>query len=52
MPLNHAPLCELPKWGHWIETPSLIVALVPPGNLEVRKTLQVTPKVYRQQVKK
>jgi len=38
MPLNHSPLCELPKWGHWIETPSLIVALVSPGNLEVNIT--------------
>ncbi len=35
MPLDQAPLSQLPKWGHWIETPSLIVALVPPGNLEV-----------------
>lgn len=35
IPLDQAPLCELPQWGHWIETPSLIVALVPPGNLEV-----------------
>lgn len=38
MPLNQAPLDQLPKWGHWIETPSLIVALVPPGNLEVNIT--------------
>lgn len=35
IPLNNPPLYELPQWGHWIETPNLIVALVPPGNLEV-----------------
>lgn len=38
MPLDQAPLCQLPNWGHWIETPSLIVALVPPGDLEVNIT--------------
>ncbi|HEY9744379.1 MAG TPA: AraC family transcriptional regulator [Coleofasciculaceae cyanobacterium] len=38
MPLDQAPLCQLPKWGHWIETPNLIVALVPRGNLEVNIT--------------
>jgi AraC family transcriptional regulator len=38
IPLKEAPLCELPKWGHWLETSSLIVALVPPGNLEVNIT--------------
>lgn len=35
MPLDQAPLCQLPKWGHWIETQNLIVSLIPPGNLEV-----------------
>lgn len=35
MSLDKAPLCNLPECGHWIETSSLIAALVPGGNLEV-----------------
>ncbi len=38
IPLDREPLRELPNWGHWLETSSLIVALVPPGNLEVNIT--------------
>ncbi|HEY9602138.1 MAG TPA: AraC family transcriptional regulator [Allocoleopsis sp.] len=38
MPLDEAPLCQLPEWGHWIETASLIVALVQRGNLQVNLT--------------
>ncbi len=26
---------SLPQWGHWIETPEYMVAIVPPGHLEV-----------------
>lgn len=38
MPLDAAPLCQLPEWGHWIETASLIVALVERGKLRVNLT--------------
>ena len=35
MPLDRTPLSQLPEWGHWLETPQLIAALVAPGQLEV-----------------
>jgi AraC family transcriptional regulator len=35
IPLDHPPLENLPQWGHWIETPEYMVAIVPPGHLEV-----------------
>jgi AraC family transcriptional regulator len=35
MPLDRTPLDRLPQWGHWLETPDLIVALLAPGQLEV-----------------
>src|ERR671932_2063558 len=38
MPLDQAPLGQLPNSGRWIERPCLSVALVPPGNLEVNLT--------------
>lgn len=38
IPLDQTPLCQLPQWGRWIETPNLIVALVPRGDLEVNIT--------------
>lgn len=35
MPLDRPPLSQLPQWGHWLETPDLIAAMLPPGQLEV-----------------
>lgn len=35
IPLDQPPLETLPKWGHWLETPEFMVALIPPGHLEV-----------------
>ncbi len=35
IPLDQPPLENLPQWGHWIETPEYMVAIVPPGRLEV-----------------
>lgn len=35
IPLNHTPLNQLPTWGHWLETPHLIAAMLTPGQLEV-----------------
>ncbi|HEY9620659.1 MAG TPA: AraC family transcriptional regulator [Crinalium sp.] len=35
IPLDQPPLENLPQWGHWIETPEYMVAIVPPGHLEV-----------------
>ena len=35
MPLDGTPLTQLPEWGHWIETPNLIAAMLAPGQLEV-----------------
>jgi AraC family transcriptional regulator len=35
IPLDQPPLESLPQWGHWIETPEYMVAIVPPGHLEV-----------------
>ena len=35
IPLDQPPLEHLPQWGHWIETPEYMVAIVPPGHLEV-----------------
>ncbi|QKQ75165.1 hypothetical protein [Nostoc sp. TCL240-02] len=34
MPLDQPPLETLPQWGHWLETPELMVAIIPPGHLE------------------
>ncbi|MBD1909098.1 MULTISPECIES: AraC family transcriptional regulator [unclassified Leptolyngbya] len=35
IPLDRAPLSQLPQWGHWIETPDVIAAMLSPGQLEV-----------------
>jgi AraC family transcriptional regulator len=35
IPLDHTPLNRLPAWGHWLETPDLIAAMLAPGQLEV-----------------
>ncbi len=35
MPLDRTPSRQLPEWGHWLETPSLIAAMLSPGLLEV-----------------
>lgn len=35
IPLDCAPLRELPRWGRWLETPDLIAAMLPPGQIEV-----------------
>lgn len=35
MPLGCVPLSQLPQWGHWLETPDLIAAMLAPGQLEV-----------------
>ena len=35
MPLDRTPLIQLPQWGHWLETPHLIAAMLAPGQLEV-----------------
>ncbi|XGV97698.1 MAG: helix-turn-helix transcriptional regulator [Leptolyngbya sp. BL-A-14] len=35
IPLHHTPLNQLPTWGHWLETPHLIAAMLTPGPLEV-----------------
>lgn len=35
IPLDQPPLETLPQWGHWIETPECMVAIIPPGHLEV-----------------
>ncbi|XPM53322.2 MAG: helix-turn-helix transcriptional regulator [Leptolyngbya sp. IPPAS B-1204] len=35
LPLDRAPVTQLPEWGHWLETPDLIAAVLPPGQLEV-----------------
>ncbi|MBD2465709.1 hypothetical protein H6G89_32490 [Oscillatoria sp. FACHB-1407] len=35
IPLDQPLLESLPQWGHWIETPEYMVAIVPPGHLEV-----------------
>ena len=35
IPLDHTPLNQLPTWGHWLETPHLIAAMLTPGQLEV-----------------
>ncbi|MBE8965076.1 helix-turn-helix transcriptional regulator [Nostocales cyanobacterium LEGE 12452] len=35
IPLDRPPLETLPQWGHWLETPELMVAIIPPGHLEV-----------------
>jgi len=35
IPLDQPPLENLPQWGHWLETPEYMVAIVPPGHLEV-----------------
>ncbi|MBD3884540.1 hypothetical protein IFO70_22630 [Phormidium tenue FACHB-886] len=35
IPLDQPPLEDLPQWGHWIETPEYMVAIIPPGHLEV-----------------
>ncbi|MDZ7995558.1 MAG: hypothetical protein RM022_005485 [Nostoc sp. EfeVER01] len=34
IPLDQPPLEALPQWGHWLETPELMVAIIPPGHLE------------------
>jgi len=35
IPLDHAPLNQLPTWGHWLESPHLIAVMLAPGQLEV-----------------
>jgi hypothetical protein len=35
MPLDCPPIAALPRWGHWLETPALIAAMLAPGQLEV-----------------
>ncbi len=35
MPLDQSPLEALPQWGHWLQTPDCLVAIIPPGHLEV-----------------
>jgi AraC family transcriptional regulator len=35
VPLDRAPVTQLPEWGHWLETPDLIAVMLPPGQLEV-----------------
>lgn len=35
IPLDQPPLENLPQWGHWLETPDYMVAMVPSGHLEV-----------------
>ncbi|BAY60012.1 AraC family transcriptional regulator [Calothrix brevissima NIES-22] len=35
IPLDKPPLETLPQWGHWLETPEMMVAMIPPGHLEV-----------------
>ncbi|TVP63253.1 MAG: AraC family transcriptional regulator [Nodularia sp. (in: Bacteria)] len=35
IPLDQPPLEVLPQWGHWLETPEMMVAIIPPGKLEV-----------------
>ncbi|UYD31664.1 helix-turn-helix transcriptional regulator [Tolypothrix sp. PCC 7601] len=35
IPLDQPPLETLPQWGHWLETPEMMVAIIPPGHLEV-----------------
>lgn len=35
IPLNGPPQSTLPQWGHWLETPEYMVAIIPPGHLEV-----------------
>ncbi|WP_430676126.1 MULTISPECIES: helix-turn-helix domain-containing protein [unclassified Leptolyngbya] len=33
--LDQPPLETLPKWGHWLTTSEYMVAIIPPGHLEV-----------------
>lgn len=33
--LDHSPVDHLPAWGHWLESPHLIAAMLTPGQLEV-----------------
>ncbi|MBD2001852.1 MULTISPECIES: helix-turn-helix domain-containing protein [Cyanophyceae] len=35
IPLDQPPVETLPQWGHWLETPEMMVAIIPPGHLEV-----------------
>ncbi len=35
IPLDQPPMETLPQWGHWLETPEYVVAMIPPGHLEV-----------------
>jgi AraC family transcriptional regulator len=35
IPLDQPPLEILPQWGHWLEAPDFIVALLPAGHFEV-----------------
>ncbi|BAY28919.1 putative transcriptional regulator [Nostoc carneum NIES-2107] len=35
IPLDQPPLETLPQWGHWLETSEMMVAIIPPGHLEV-----------------
>lgn len=35
IPLDQPPLEVLPEWGHWLETPEMMVAIIPSGRLEV-----------------
>lgn len=35
IPLDHTPVDQLPEWGHWLETPQMIAAMLAPGQLEV-----------------
>lgn len=34
MPLERMSVGQLPEWGHWLETPDLIAAMLAPGQLE------------------
>ena len=35
IPLDQPPMETLPQWGHWLETSEMMVAIIPPGHLEV-----------------
>lgn len=35
IPLDQPPIGTLPHWGHWLETSEYMVAIIPPGHLEV-----------------
>ncbi|MBD1836435.1 helix-turn-helix transcriptional regulator [Cyanobacteria bacterium FACHB-472] len=35
IPLDQPPVETLPQWGHWLEAPEMMVAIIPPGHLEV-----------------